>query len=100
MTHRIVLKDAFKGYTLDQDKICTPEETVRRFKEKLKRVDLDILEKTMRIDNGRLDIPVYFSFCVLNRGLNGWLKVFVPDPGKRSCIKRGVKIAQQGIRHV
>jgi len=63
MTHKIVLKDAFKGYTLDQDKICTPEETVRRFKEKLKKVDLDILEKTMRIDNGRLDIPVYFSFC-------------------------------------
>ncbi len=63
MTHKIVLKDAFKGYTLDQDKICMPEETVRRFKEKLKEVDLDILEKTMRIDNGRLDIPVYFSFC-------------------------------------
>ena len=63
MTHKIVLKDAFKGYTLDQDKICTPEETVRRFKEKLKKVDLDILEKTMRIDNSRLDIPVYFSFC-------------------------------------
>jgi ribosomal protein S12 methylthiotransferase accessory factor len=63
MSHKIVLKDAFKGYTLDQDKICTPEETVRRFKEKLKEVDLDILEKTMRIDNGRLDIPVYFSFC-------------------------------------
>ncbi len=63
MTHKIVLRDAFKGYTLDQDKICTPEETVRRFKEKLKEVDLDILEGTMRIDNGRLDIPVYFSFC-------------------------------------
>ena len=63
MTHKIVLKDAFKGYTLDQDKICTPEETVQLFKEKLKEVDLDILEKTMRIDNGRLDIPVYFSFC-------------------------------------
>ncbi len=63
MSYKIFLKDAFKGYTLDQDKICTPEETVQRFKEKLKKVDLDILEKTMRIDNGRLGIPVYFSFC-------------------------------------
>lgn len=61
--YKVVMKDAFKGYTLDQDKICTPEETVQRFKEKLKKVDLDILEKTMRIDSGRLDIPVYFSFC-------------------------------------
>ncbi len=63
MCHKITLKDAFKGYTLDQDKIVSPQETVRRFKEKLKQVDLDILEKTMRIDKGRLDIPVYFSLC-------------------------------------
>ncbi len=63
MNHKIVLKDAFKGYTLDQDKILTPEETVRRFKEKLKTVDLDVLENTVRIDNGRLDIPIYFSVC-------------------------------------
>ena len=63
MTHKIVLKDAFKRYTLDQDKVFAPEETVRRFKEKLKEVDLDILERTIRIDNGRLDIPVYFSLC-------------------------------------
>ena len=63
MSRKIVLRDAYKEYTLDQDKICTPEETVRRFKNKLKKVDLDILEKTMRIDNGRLDIPIYFSVC-------------------------------------
>ncbi|HIJ36009.1 MAG TPA: tetratricopeptide repeat protein [Deltaproteobacteria bacterium] len=63
MSKRIVLKDAFKGYTLDQDKIVTPEETVERFKERLRKVDTDILEKTVRIDNGRLDIPVYFSVC-------------------------------------
>ena len=63
MSHKIVLKDAYKGYTLDQDKILTPEETVRRFKEKLKAVDLDILKETVRIDSGRLDIPVYFSVC-------------------------------------
>ncbi|MBW1888750.1 MAG: YcaO-like family protein, partial [Deltaproteobacteria bacterium] len=32
-------------------------------KDKLKNVDLDILEKTVRIDNGRLDIPIFFSIC-------------------------------------
>jgi len=61
--NRIILKDAYKGYTLDLDKIVSPKETVRRFKEKLNSVNLDILEQTVRIDNGRLDIPVYFSFC-------------------------------------
>ncbi|MEJ2586094.1 MAG: YcaO-like family protein [Deltaproteobacteria bacterium] len=63
MTHQVILKDAYKGYTLDQDKICSPEETVRRFKERLRSVDLDILKETVRIDTGRLDIPVYFSVC-------------------------------------
>ena len=63
MSHEVILNDAFKGYTVDQDKIVSPEQTVLRFKEKLKQVDLDILERTMRIDNGRLDIPVYFSVC-------------------------------------
>ncbi|MFC1886477.1 YcaO-like family protein [Thermodesulfobacteriota bacterium] len=60
---KIVLNDAFKRFTLDQDKVMTPEETVRRFKEKLKNLDMDILERTVRIDNGRLGIPVYFSMC-------------------------------------
>jgi len=63
MNYKIVLKDAIKGYTLDQDKIWTPDETVRWFKKRLKEVDLDILEKTVRIDNKRLDIPIYFSLC-------------------------------------
>jgi len=63
MTHKIILNDAFKRFTLDQDKIFSPEETVKRFKEKLKKIDLDILEDTVRIDNGRLGIPVYFSSC-------------------------------------
>jgi ribosomal protein S12 methylthiotransferase accessory factor len=59
----IILEDAFKTYTQDQDKTRSPAETVRRFKERLQNVDLDILEETVRIDNGRLDIPVYFSRC-------------------------------------
>ena len=63
MDSKVILKDAFKTFTLDQDKILPPEETVRRFKEKLKAVDLDILEYTVRIDKGRLNIPVYFSTC-------------------------------------
>jgi len=63
MTNKIILKDAFKRFTLDQDKILSPDETIIRFKEKLKKVDLDILEYTVRIDKGRLDIPVYFSSC-------------------------------------
>ena len=63
MTKNIILKDAFKTFTLDQDKIKSPKETVLQFKEKLKKIDLDILSHTRRIDNGRLDIPVYFSVC-------------------------------------
>ncbi len=63
MSYSIVLNDAYKGYTLDQDKIVTPEQTVARFRDRLKRVKLDILEETVRIDNGRLDIPIYFSVC-------------------------------------
>ena len=59
----ITLQDAIKGYTYDQDKIVTPEETVRRFKNRLKTANLDILEETVRIDKGRLNIPVYFSVC-------------------------------------
>jgi ribosomal protein S12 methylthiotransferase accessory factor len=63
MTEPIELKDAFKQFTADQDKIMDPRETVARFRKKLQEVDLDILEKTERIDNGRLDIPVFFSKC-------------------------------------
>jgi len=63
MSYKIELKDALKGYTYDQDKIMSPEETVARFKEKTAKLNLDILSQTRRIDNGRLDIPVFFSEC-------------------------------------
>ena len=63
MKFKVELKDAHKSYTFDQDKILPPEDTVKRFKEKLKKVNLDILKRTIRIDNGRLDIPIYFSLC-------------------------------------
>ncbi len=63
MKTEVTLNDAFKTFTIDQDKILPPEETVKRFKSKLKKLNLDILEQTVRIDNGRLDIPIYFSIC-------------------------------------
>ncbi|MDY6880263.1 MAG: YcaO-like family protein [Thermodesulfobacteriota bacterium] len=63
MKTEVVLKDAWKRFTLDQDKILLPEETVRRFKEKTEDLGIRLLDHTRRIDNGRLDIPVYFSMC-------------------------------------
>lgn len=63
MKIKVELNDAYKTFTFDQDKIMAPEDTVRRFKKKLKKVNLDILKRTIRIDNGRLDIPIYFSIC-------------------------------------
>jgi len=59
----IRLKDCFKHYTLDQDKFCSPTETVEKFQKRLEELKLDVLEEVKRIDNGRLDIPVYFSVC-------------------------------------
>jgi ribosomal protein S12 methylthiotransferase accessory factor len=63
MRYNVVLKDAFKRYTLDQDKVLPPDETVRKIKDKFQQVHLDILERTERIDNGRLGIPVFLSYC-------------------------------------
>jgi len=63
MPKPVVLKDAFKGFTLDQDKIISPAETVSRLKTRLSSLNLDILERTVRIDSGRLGIPVFFSYC-------------------------------------
>jgi ribosomal protein S12 methylthiotransferase accessory factor len=59
----IVLQDAHKKYLHDQDKVITPEETVARFKQCLAESGLNILDDIVRIDNGRLGIPVYFSIC-------------------------------------
>jgi len=64
MEKRVIrLQDCIKTYTVDQDKAISPKETVAKFKEKLKSLNLDILKEVKRIDNGRLDIPVYFSVC-------------------------------------
>jgi ribosomal protein S12 methylthiotransferase accessory factor len=58
----LTLKDVYKGYTLDQEKAITPEETLKRLHERLATIDRTILEKALRIDNGRLDIPVFISY--------------------------------------
>lgn len=59
----IELKDCFKTYTTDQDKAISPEETLEYFYKRVGELDLRILNEVKRIDNGRLDIPVYFSVC-------------------------------------
>ncbi|MEW5909956.1 MAG: YcaO-like family protein, partial [Thermodesulfobacteriota bacterium] len=59
----ISLQDAFKGYTHDLDKLLDPRETIVWVKNRIHALNLHILENTIRIDNGRLDIPVYFSIC-------------------------------------
>lgn len=59
----IILEDAFKTFTLDQDKVIAPEDTLKKVRQRFAALDLKILDKTERIDNGRLDIPVYFSVC-------------------------------------
>jgi ribosomal protein S12 methylthiotransferase accessory factor len=60
------LADAFKTFTRDQDKVLPPEETLRRFRARLQAGQLDLLEATIRIDNGRLGIPVFLSRCGLD----------------------------------
>jgi ribosomal protein S12 methylthiotransferase accessory factor len=61
MPETLRLADALKGYTYDQDKLLSPEETIRRVRDRLGKLDLKLLQETMRIDSGRLDIPVYLS---------------------------------------
>lgn len=60
---KIIFKDCYKTFTTDQDKALTPQQTVHNFYKKLEKLDIDILSEVKRIDNGRLDIPVYFSVC-------------------------------------
>ncbi|MBU1041752.1 MAG: YcaO-like family protein [Proteobacteria bacterium] len=57
------LKDCFKTYTTDQDKAAPPAETVARVKAVLEQKCPGVLEKTDRVDTGRLGIPVYLSIC-------------------------------------
>ncbi len=63
MASGIAIQDVTKGYTHDQDKICSPKETIARVRKRLDELDIRILNKTMRIDTGRLNIPVFISLC-------------------------------------
>ncbi len=63
MKSNISLRDSRKSYTYDQDKAVSPQETVATVKERFRDAGLDILKQTVRIDSGRLDIPVYISIC-------------------------------------
>ncbi|MDK9707768.1 MAG: YcaO-like family protein [Desulforhopalus sp.] len=59
----VQFKDCLKKFTIDQDKAITPEETLKYFYARVASLDINILSEVKRIDNGRLDIPVYFSVC-------------------------------------
>jgi len=59
----IVFQDCYKAFTRDQDKAVRPEDTINRFYAQIEKLDIQILSEVNRIDNGRLDIPVYFSVC-------------------------------------
>jgi len=59
----IQFQDCVKKFTVDQDKAISPEETLKNFYAKVDSLDLKILNEVRRIDNGRLDIPVFFSVC-------------------------------------
>jgi len=63
MKSNISIQDCYKTYRYDQDKARQPEDTVRWVKERLAPLDIKILSKTVRIDTGRLDIPIYISLC-------------------------------------
>jgi ribosomal protein S12 methylthiotransferase accessory factor len=63
MNSNISVQDCKKTYSYDQDKARTPEQTIIWVKERLRAIDFQILSQTMRIDSGRLDIPVYISLC-------------------------------------
>uniref|UniRef100_B8DN22 YcaO domain-containing protein n=1 Tax=Nitratidesulfovibrio vulgaris (strain DSM 19637 / Miyazaki F) TaxID=883 RepID=B8DN22_NITV9 len=59
----IKLSPCPKGYTKDQDKATSPVETVRRVRQRLASLDVDILAETRRVDVDRLGIPVFLSMC-------------------------------------
>lgn len=59
----VTFKDCYKTFTRDQDKAISPEDTLSRFYSQVEKLEVKILNEVNRIDNGRLDIPVYFSVC-------------------------------------
>lgn len=60
---KIILQCCLKGWTRELDKVKSPKATVEETLKKLEKAGSDIVEETKRIDNFRLDIPVYISRC-------------------------------------
>lgn len=63
MRSGIRLNHNYKGYVRELDKSVSPLTTIQKVRETLQKSHLDILKKTLRIDTGRLGIPVYLSLC-------------------------------------
>lgn len=59
----IHLQPAPKVYHHEQDKARPPQETVDWARGRFAGLGEQVLQKTLRIDTGRLDIPVYISLC-------------------------------------
>jgi ribosomal protein S12 methylthiotransferase accessory factor len=71
----IKLKPAPKTYHTEQDKSRPPEETVRWVRGRFTALGREILRSTVRIDTGRLDVPVFISICGdAAKGLTGTQK--------------------------
>ncbi len=63
MDSGIHLQNTFKTYTYDLDKCVPPSETIANVQGKLHEIGIDLLQNLVRIDTGRLGIPVYASLC-------------------------------------
>ncbi|WP_243545965.1 YcaO-like family protein [Pseudodesulfovibrio tunisiensis] len=59
----ITLNSCPKSFTRDQDKACSPGDTVARVKARLEEKCAGVLAETDRVDTGRLGIPVFVSKC-------------------------------------
>jgi len=62
-TSGIELGPVPKSHAGEQDKARPPAETVAWARERFAALGSDILRSVVRIDSGRLDIPVYISLC-------------------------------------
>jgi len=59
----IPLNTCHKQYTQDLDKALPPKVTIEKGEQTLSRFGKDLLLSVNRIDTGRLNIPVYISYC-------------------------------------
>lgn len=68
LSSNVHLKSSPKGYVAGLEKAVHPSETVRSLKRLLADLNLDLVRETVRIDSGRLNIPVYV--CVVGKDCN------------------------------